>query len=156
MSSCNDFFHSNRKDKKVIQTQTFFSVNEKGTKNILKCQRKTDKDWTKKCYNNMFCLRWIVFVGPERFGQWQQQYLVSKRIKRPKSVTAKIYQLWGRQPTLNRSESSFLRSESFFIIFFYVILPRLILCPRERKNVDVAMNFFLIPRFTLNINTFHL
>lgn len=78
------FFTATRGMKKVIQTQTFFSVNEKGTKNILKCQRKTDKDSGKKWYNNMFCLRWIVFVCPERFGQWQQQYLVSEGIKRPK------------------------------------------------------------------------
>lgn len=130
--------------KKVIQTQTFFSVNEKGTKNILKCQRKTDKDSGKKCYNNMFCLRWIVFVCAERSGQWQQQYLVSEartQLKWQQKGFHAISCKSGTLPDLNRLESSFC--ERIFIIFFYVILPRLILCPRERKNVDVAMNFFL-------------
>lgn len=78
----------------------------------------------KKCYNNMFCLRWIVFVCSECFGQWQQLYLVSEGIKRPKlkscgSKKLPRYQWWGKQPTLNRLESSFLRRrKKVFYNFF--------------------------------------
>lgn len=150
------FFTATKEMKKVIQTQTFFSVNEKGTKNILKCQSKTDKDSGKKCYNNMFCLRWIVFVCPERFGQWQQQYLVSEGITRPKLDSCDSKKLSVARQAANPEPIGkfFFVWKKVFYNFFYVILPRLILCPREWKNVDVAMNFFLIPWFTLNIHKY--
>lgn len=73
----------------------------------------------KKCYNNMFCLRWIVFVCLERFGQWQQQYLASEGIKRPKRDLCDTLKTIScdSQPWTDRKSSFCARKKVFSIIF---------------------------------------